>query len=140
MSKRTDHQRPSGQRPTGTKFSQEISRATSSSFSGRDARGQRKHDPLLRIQGLRGGGDPDETSEQQGESSKTLQQKFFEALDDAKATKKYKDSLNDYSFKKNQSHELWQTNHDNIIREYDDKKDKASYEYMDAIMKKGEDK
>jgi hypothetical protein len=67
ISKRTDHQRPSGQRPTGTKFSREISRATSSSFPGRDARLQRKYDSLLRTQGrrLRGGGDPDETSEQQ---------------------------------------------------------------------------
>jgi hypothetical protein len=64
MSKRTEHQRPSGQRPTGTKFSREISRATSSSSSGRDTRGQRKYDPLLRTQGrrLRGGADPDETS------------------------------------------------------------------------------
>jgi hypothetical protein len=57
ISKRTDHQRPSGQWPTGLKFSREISRATSSSFSGRDARGQRKDDSLLRTQGrrLRGG-------------------------------------------------------------------------------------
>ncbi len=71
ISQRTDHQR-TYQWPTGTKFSREISRATSSSFSGRDARGQRKHDPLLRTQGrqLRGGGGPDDTSDQQGESNK----------------------------------------------------------------------
>jgi hypothetical protein len=66
ISKRTEHQRPSGQRPTGIKFSQEISRATSSSFSGRDTRLQRRYDPLLRTQGrrLRGGADPEESSEQ----------------------------------------------------------------------------
>jgi hypothetical protein len=66
ISKRTDHQRPSGQWPTGLKFSREISRATSSSFSGRDARGQRKDDSLLRTQGrrLRGGWwHPDEINE-----------------------------------------------------------------------------
>jgi hypothetical protein len=57
ISKKTDHQRPSGQWPTGTPFSRERSRATSSSFPGRDARGQRKDDSLLRTQGrrLRGG-------------------------------------------------------------------------------------
>jgi hypothetical protein len=82
MSKRTEHQRPSGQRPTGTKFSQEIARATSSSFSGRDTRGQRKYDPLLRTQGrhLRGGADPEESSEQQGESNK--RQKIDDATDE----------------------------------------------------------
>jgi hypothetical protein len=68
ISKRTEHQRPSGQRPTGTKFSREISRATSSSFPGRDARLQRKYDPLLRTQGrrLRGGTDSEESSEHNG--------------------------------------------------------------------------
>jgi hypothetical protein len=62
-SKRTDHQRPSGQWPTGTPFSRERSRATSSSFSGRDARPQRNYDLLLRTQGrrLRGGADPEES-------------------------------------------------------------------------------
>jgi hypothetical protein len=67
ISKGTEHQRPSGQRPTGTKFSREISRATSSSFPGRDARGQRKYDSLLRTQGrrLRGGWgrSPEDSSE-----------------------------------------------------------------------------
>jgi hypothetical protein len=67
ISKGTEHQRPSGQRPTGTKFSREIARATSSSFPGRDARGQRKYDSLLRTQGrrLRGGWgrSPEDSSE-----------------------------------------------------------------------------
>ncbi len=72
ISKRTDHQRPSGQWPTGLKFSREISRATSS--SGRDARRQRKYDPLLRTQGrrLRGGADPEESSEQQEPTAEEL--------------------------------------------------------------------
>jgi hypothetical protein len=72
ISQRTDHQRPSGQWPTGLKFSREISRATSS--SGRDARRQRKYDPLLRTQGrrLRGGADPEESSEQQEPTAEEL--------------------------------------------------------------------
>ncbi len=65
ISQRTDHQPLSGPWPTGIKFSREISRATSSSFSGRDARRQREYGPLLRTQGrrLRGGTDPEESSE-----------------------------------------------------------------------------
>jgi hypothetical protein len=123
ISKGTEHQRPSGQRPTGTKFSQEIARATSSSFSGRDTRGQRKYDPLLRTQGrrLRGGGDPDETSEQQGEPSKSAKQIYEETVREAKSVANYKDSINHYAYKKHQNEALYNSNASNISIEYIEK-------------------
>jgi hypothetical protein len=123
ISKRTEHQRLYGQRPTGTNFSQEISRATSSSFSGRDTRGQRKHDPQLRTQErrLRGGTDPEETSKQQGESSKTAEQIREESIRESRKIADYKHSLNDYSYKKHQSEELWLSNAENIEMEHTNK-------------------
>jgi hypothetical protein len=123
ISKRTEHQRPSGQRPTGTKFSQEIARATSSSFSRRDTRLQRKYDPLLRTQGrrLRGGTDPDETSKQQGESSKSAKQIYDETVREAKSVADYKDSINHYAYKKHQDEALYNSNASNISLEYIEK-------------------
>jgi hypothetical protein len=132
ISKKTEHQRPYGQRPTGTPFPQEISRATSSSFPRRDTRRQRKYDSQLRTQWkqLRGGGDLEETSEQQGEPSKSAQQKFDEAVSEADRVGAYKQSLNEYSYKKHQSWELYERNASNIASEVADKIDKARDDYL----------